>query len=69
MKVEVDARYYGYAHGRAPRGIGSWAFGSKPNTPCDEVFWAPSSVTYSEAKVHAAVWARSAGLSVVYVQS
>jgi hypothetical protein len=69
MKVDVVSNYYIFAHGRSPYGVGTWAFGPKPNTPCNEVFWAPSCLTYTQAKVHAIAWARAAGHSVVYVQS
>ena len=67
--VEFVSSHYVFAHGRSPRGVGCWAFGPKPNTPCDDVFFAPSTLSFSDAKVHATAWARANGHSVVYVQS
>jgi hypothetical protein len=69
LKIEFVTNYYAFAHGRQPRGCGSWAFGSKACTPLDEIFWAPAGSSFTEAKTAAIKWARSAGLSTVYVQS
>lgn len=53
-KVYVNVMPYINAHGRLPRGRGSWAF--CPNDQhrlgnyLDYVWWAPSGLLYTEAK-------------------
>ena len=45
MKTQVNTRPYEFAHGKKPRGFGSWAFTfDNDETP----WWAPTS-TYGDA--------------------
>ena len=49
-KIEFETRYYFFAHGKEPRGRGTWAFEGAPNSGIDDVrLWAWD-CTYSEAK-------------------
>lgn len=55
---EVNTRNYEFAHGKRPRGIGSWAFATSPDAPIGEKFFAADEVlgvrqttlTYTRAK-------------------
>lgn len=50
--ISFDSTGYEFAHGRAPRGRGSWAFlpaGANEADPAAYV-WVPGSCTFSEAK-------------------
>jgi hypothetical protein len=50
ITFEFDTRPYEFAHGRAPKGYGCWAFQLRTHgLPRPEPVWAPSS-TYGEAK-------------------
>ncbi|MHC1763597.1 MAG: hypothetical protein AB9869_04720 [Verrucomicrobiia bacterium] len=40
IKTRVNASYYHWAHGRAPKGRGGWAFGATPSCEPEQVFWA-----------------------------
>lgn len=59
LTVRFETDGYQWAHGKAPRGYGQWAFTALEMDGGKEVFWAPSS-TYSEAKK----WARKHILSL-----
>ena len=70
--MEFYTDEYEFAHGRAPRGRGGWAFvpadkASLPNY-LDYVFWAPSG-TYREAKAAAKAHFSALGVDAVAVCS
>ena len=46
MKTEVHTRHYEFAHGKKPRGYGSWAFTFGDDDA--DMWWAPAS-TYGDA--------------------
>lgn len=53
MKTEFATTDYEFAHGRSPKGRGSWAFSPVRNPDLaskTEVFWTPGSTTYAEAR-------------------
>ena len=53
MKAYFDTAPYYRSHRKEPRGRGSWAFGTAPQTRLtspEQVLWAPSSMTYAQAK-------------------
>jgi hypothetical protein len=62
---------YIFAHGRKPRGYGSWAFvfGKKDYDNVDEVSWAPAPSTFSAAKKWAYAEAIKRGVDLVGVCS
>ena len=66
--VRFDSSAYTFAHGAAPRGRGSWAFGPKPTTPADAVTWAHA-CTLTEAKLAVAPLFAARGITLVYVQA
>ena len=49
MRVEFNTRDYTWAHGKSPRGTGSWAFRMN-----GETVFAPMMQTYAQAKAWAA---------------
>ncbi len=71
-KVVFFDREYVIAHGVAPRGRGSWAFGLAPYPTLDELFWAPPGITFGEArrvaKKHYQALCAGADEVVVWVQ-
>lgn len=62
---EVSTSQYEFAHGRQPRGTGTWAFFFDRNT---QAFWVPNA-SYSEARRQAVQAARAGGYSRVEVGS
>lgn len=56
---------YEFAHGKKPRGTGTWAFGLRRNTPADMISW--HSGTYAQAKRKAQEVFRGCG--EIFVQS
>lgn len=80
QKVDVSATDYVLAHGRAPRGRGTWAFTSK-RTPsfalahvdaaaaAREIFWTQADTPYGAAKKAAVEWARQNNHPVIFVGS
>ena len=72
VRVEVSTVDFEFAHGRTPRGRGTWAFTFDQRHYRDvlsaEVFWSTPG-TYSEAKRQAVAEAQRRGARVVYVQS
>ncbi len=64
---EVRTNEYCAAHGRPPRGVGSWAF--QFGLGDVEPVFCPGSVTYGEARRWAVSQARERGASVVRVCS
>lgn len=68
MTVYFDTRQYFWAHGRQPRGRGSWAFQMGPEDK-SEPYWVQGSMTYGEAKRVAAVEAKKRGVRNVEVCS
>lgn len=53
MRVEFDTHAYSVAHGKAPKGRGGWAFGTRRNpdvTNTDQCWFAPGGLTLVEAK-------------------
>lgn len=63
-RVEVSTAEYAFAHGRDPRGRGSWAFYFG-----EEIVWIPGSMTYGEAKKEAIKLAKQRGFSFIKVAS
>lgn len=53
MPIEFNTSQYQFSHGRAPRGRGGWAFAPTANPRSEDIYWAPGSLTYGEAKRHA----------------
>jgi hypothetical protein len=66
-KVAFDTDEYELAHGRAPRGRGSWAFyfEDTPEVP----WWTPHSMTFGEARKQARAEAQRRGVTRVTVGS
>lgn len=67
MSITFSTTAYEWTHGRAPKGRGSWAFGASRNATGDEIIWAPSLSTLTEAKKFAAKVAAERGISVLHV--
>jgi hypothetical protein len=67
--VRVDTHGFQAAHGRAPRGRGTWAFGPDRNTDAcsDAMFWFNGS--FAEARAAAVAHFAARGVSTVHVQS
>jgi hypothetical protein len=70
MKTEILTHRYQFAHGRAPRGFGSWAF--HPNFNVDatspEILWVNQS-TYGDAKKKAIAHFSVLGIPAVHALS
>jgi len=64
--VEVSTREYEFAHGRAPRGVGNWAFFVAGNA-AREPFWFNGS--YGQARVAAVRHFAALGVTDVVVGS
>jgi hypothetical protein len=54
MTIEFNTSVFEFAHGRAPRGRGSWAFFPDRRCRIEDAVFSPS-MTYAEAKR----WART----------
>ena len=67
MTVTVNNSAFVFAHGRSPRGQGSWAFGRERNTRVEECVWFNG--TFAEARKQAVAWARANGVDQVWTQS
>jgi len=67
MNILVDTVDFQFAHGRKPRGNGSWAFFFKRNADVDDAFWFYG--TYADAKRAAIAHAKANGKTIVYVGS
>ena len=65
MTVEFNTTDFQFSHGRAPRGIGGWAFSFVRNPQMDEIFWVNG--TYGEAKEVARAKAKAEGKREVFV--
>jgi hypothetical protein len=69
-RFEFSTTDYEWAHGREPRGRGSWAFSLErnPDVSADTVLWSPS-MTFTDAKRWFAAEAGRRGLPAgrVYV--
>lgn len=54
-EVHINTRSFEFAHGKKPRGVGSWAFGTHPRQDIDKLFWhnGPYSDAVKAAKEHA----------------
>jgi hypothetical protein len=68
MRVEVSTTAYQFAHGKAPRGRGYWAF-EFPGQHTNEPWSAPGEQSFSDAKRAAVAEARRRGVSFVKVAS
>lgn len=68
--ITVSTDNYEFVHGRAPRGVGSWAFylGGAGRWLAEPVF-APGMMSYGQAKAWAVREARAQGLTEVVVGS
>jgi hypothetical protein len=81
MKVEFDETKFRFAHGKAPRGRGGWAFrfrvngswavvdGAEDLGDLGECFFAPGQRTFAEAKRWARARASQLGADLVEVCS
>ena len=52
-RITFDTAAYEASHGKAPRGRGSWAFGTRRNADAcneDECWFSPGGMTLAEAK-------------------
>ena len=70
MKTEILTHRYEFAHGKAPRGRGSWAFHPNFNVDASDrsIFWTPS-VTWQEAKKLAVAHFSALGVPAVHALS
>lgn len=62
MPIEFHTTDYVMAHGREPRGRGSWAFFMDRKmdvTDRERSFWTPGGTTYAQAKKLAVKWVQS----------
>ena len=59
----VDDFDYRASHGKAPKGRGSWAFAFEHPRKNSEPWFAPSNLTYADAKKAAAKEAKKRGAS------
>jgi hypothetical protein len=66
-RVEIDDTPYIRAHGKAPRGVGYWAFGPKPTTDCMQCKFFHGTVVV--AKKAAREWAVTQNFDTLYMQS
>ena len=67
MEITVNTRYYQIAHGKSPRGFGSWGFYMDKEMPDSvPVFFTGN---YAEAKKQAVQYARENGFTHVIVGS
>ena len=67
--MNVSTATFEFAHGRKPRGTGSWAFYFDGDDSLDAMFWASPYGTYSAAKRQAVAEAKRRGASSVAVAS
>lgn len=69
MAIEIRTTEYQMSHGQNPRGRGAWAFYfDKKNGPGCE-WWAPGSMTYTEALKLAKAEAKQRGAWLIEVGS
>ena len=66
MAVEFNTTDYVFSHGRAPRGVGAWAFSFVRHPEMDQMFWVNGS--FAEAKRVMRARAVAEGHRVVFVQ-
>jgi hypothetical protein len=66
-EVHISTRHFEFAHGKKPRGTGSWAFGTHPNQPVDKLFW--HNGPYGEAAKAAKEHAKKNGHGEMHVMS
>lgn len=68
--VYFDTRDFENEYGHKPgRALGAWAFGTSHNPDVsnpEQTFWSYDK-PYGEAKKLAAAWAKSKGLSILYI--
>jgi len=50
LRVLFDDSAYRLSHGSSPRGAGSWAFASSRGAAIEQLVWAPSGLTFTQAK-------------------
>ncbi|MGO8684027.1 MAG: hypothetical protein ACLQUT_05540 [Thermoleophilia bacterium] len=66
-KICFNTREFEIDHARSPKGRGSWAFATDPNSSdYDAMCWTPG-MTYTEAKRYATTWARERNIKTLYV--
>jgi hypothetical protein len=63
VRVAFNDAEFVSSHCRAPRGRGSWAFALKRNADCTDVWFAPGSLTFAEAKRAAVAHVRAAAVA------
>jgi len=71
MNVHVSSSAYQFAHGKQPRGHGSWAFYMGPSRvgqPDQEPVWFPYG-SYSDARRQAVAYAKANGYAEIRVAS
>lgn len=68
--VRVDTHGYQMAHGKAPRGTGSWAFGPQRYTDVlsPDMLWVHNA-SFAQAKAQAVAHFAARGVRAVHVQS
>jgi hypothetical protein len=67
LPVEVNTIDFEFAHGKKPRGRGSWAFSFEGRNSAP--VWIPGSMLYTDARKAAVVLARALRVSVIHVCS
>ena len=71
MNVHVNTAQFQFAHGRAPRGFGTWLFAPKRDTDALDpaIIRTPHPMNYADAKRYAVSVAKQRGYSDIYVMS
>lgn len=70
MKARIATKHYQFAHGKAPRGTGSWAFHPNPHVDSlsTEILWVHQA-TWGEAKKTAGAHFGAKGIDLVHALS
>ena len=70
MKTRIETNGYQFAHGKSPRGHGSWAFAPRFNTDAlsPDILWVHQS-SYADAKRAAQAHFAAKGISTAHVLS
>ena len=66
MSITIYAGSYQWAHGKNPRGTGSWAFFPNSQQRINDAFWVHGA-SYGDAKRQAVAHAKAAGWREVHV--
>ncbi len=65
MSITVSTTQFEFSHGKKPRGTGLWAFDIE-GWPVP--YFAPTELTYAQAKQHAIAHARSLGFKYARIE-